>query len=31
MEKLIDMHTHSIYSDGTDTVEEIITKAEVND
>ena len=31
MEKLKDMHTHSIYSDGTDTVEEIVTKAEEND
>lgn len=27
MEKLMDMHTHSIYSDGTDTVEEILDKA----
>lgn len=31
MEKLKDMHTHSIYSDGTDTVEEIVIKAEEND
>ena len=30
MEKLKDMHTHSIYSDGTNTVEEIVTKAEEN-
>ena len=27
MEKLKDMHTHSIYSDGTDTVEDILDKA----
>ena len=27
MEKIIDMHTHSIYSDGTDTVEGILDKA----